>query len=453
MDARTLPKPRGGARGRERMAPYLFLAMEAGRELTGSARFALGDVDVVVIGRGDRRGAARTVVHGVRTLRIDVPDPWMSNQHARIERRGAECTLADAGSRNGSSINDVPVDGAALLRDGDVIELGGTFFLFRAAEPELADPDLLAPAPRAAIRTVNPRLSQRLGDLLRVAATDVSVVLHGASGTGKEVLAQAVHGWSGRKGAFVAVNCGALPATLVESELFGYVRGAFSGAVDSKVGLIAAADRGTLFLDEIGDLPAAAQPALLRALQERAVTPVGATEPVPVDFRLISATHRDLSAMVAAGSFREDLWARLAGFALDLPPLAARREDLATLIADLAARRAPGRDVAFSADAARALLGYAWPRNVRELEKVLAAALALAGGGEIDLPHLPETFGSADTAPLPVADDGDPRRDELIAALRAHKGNVSATARALGRPRSQVQRWMRRWNLRPEDFG
>ena len=453
MDARTLPKPQGGARDRVRQVSYLFLALEAGRPVTSSARFALGDVDVVEIGRGGSRRALRTGGVGGRTLRIEIPDAWMSQTHARVIRRGSEHTFSDAGSRNGSLLNDAAVD-SAVLRDGDRLEIGGTFFVFRTPLPELGEPDVVSLDPdRAGIprlsRTVVPALAARVQELARIADSDVSVVVHGPSGTGKEIVARSVHELSGRRGAFVAVNCGALPAGLVESELFGYRRGAFSGATADKLGLIPAADGGTLFLDEIGDLPAAVQPALLRALQERAVRPVGATEPVPVDFRLVSATHRDLDAMVRTGRFREDLWARLSGFTLELPPLRARREDLETLIADLGQRVAGGRGLTLTAEAARALLAHDWPRNIRELERSLGAAVALAGDGEIDLVHLPG-MGASEPGPAPEADDDDPRREQLVEALRAHHGNVSAAARALGRPRSQIQRWMRRWGLRPD---
>jgi len=459
MDPRTRPKPGGGARVRERTVTYLFVAMEVGRVVEGSARLSLDDLDVVVIGRGATRHATRTIDDDTITLRLDVPDPWMSQVHARIVREGDGWTVTDAGSRNGSLVNEARV-GSAVLHDGDILELGGTLFLFRTALPDSGG-DILMPSPTDLIRTVHPGLAQRLADLSRLAVTDVPVVLQGPSGAGKEIIARGVHSTSGRRGAFVAVNCGAIPAGLVESELFGYRRGAFSGANTDKLGLIAAADRGTLFLDEIGDLPAQMQPALLRALQERAVTPVGSTTPMPVDFRLISATHRDLAAMVAAGAFRLDLWTRLAGFTVELPSLHARREDLATLVADLGERLRPGRGLVFTADAARALLHHNWAGNVRELEKVLAAALVLAGDGDIDIVHLPPGVASSSGTPAhtpletridPVRVD-DPRREELIAALRAHHGNVSAAARAMDRPRSQIQRWMRRWGLRPSDFG
>ncbi len=188
---------------------------------------------------------------------------------------------------------------------------------------------------------------------------------------------------------------------------------------------------------------------MLRALQERAIVPVGGVEEVAVDFRLICATHRDLAELVASGRFREDLWARLGGFALVLPPLADRREDLATLVADIASSAGRGGRLELTAEAARALLRHEWPRNVRELERAIVTALALAGDAAIDLRHLPSEVASPRVSSSTLE---DPRRGELEAALRAHAGNVSAVARALHRPRSQIQRWMRRWGLRADDY-
>jgi sigma-54 dependent transcriptional regulator, acetoin dehydrogenase operon transcriptional activator AcoR len=461
FEQRTRPKATGGRRPSARAAPYLFQVLEAGRPTGGSGRFSLDNVDVVEIGRGSERAVERGVIGGVRQMSLRVPDPWMSRAHGRIERRGADLTYVDLGSSNGSILDGAPVTRASL-RDGAVLELGHTFFVTRRLPTIDTPTDILHTTDAiAGLATVLPGLEQHLTELVRVASAAVAVVLHGPSGSGKEVIAGIVHRLSGRAGPLIAVNCGAIPDDLVESELFGHRRGAFSGAVTDKVGLIAAADGGTLFLDEIGDLPVAAQPALLRALQERAVRPVGATAAVPVDFRVISATHRDLEVMVRMGGFREDLWARLAGFTFEVPPLAERREDLGTLVAHLLGRHGGGRDIALTADAARALIRYGWPRNVRELEKALEAGIALAGDGDLDVHHLPPAIGDGvpRSGAHPVAPDDsidappidDPRRDALIAALREHQGNVSAAARALGKPRSQIQRWIRRWGLRAAD--
>ncbi|HTJ41595.1 MAG TPA: sigma 54-interacting transcriptional regulator [Kofleriaceae bacterium] len=459
-DQHTRPKLSPSRKGVARARPFLFLVLEAGRPTGGSARFALDAVDVIELGRGGERAIAHDLDGGVRRLTVRIPDPWMSRAHARITRRGAEFTIADLGSSNGTSVDGAPIT-SAPLRDGAMIELGHTFFTVRAVPADDHAGDILDAADSSAgLATVLPAFEARLIELVRVAPSAVSIVMRGPSGSGKEVLAGVVHRVSRRAGPLVAINCGAIPDDLVESELFGHRRGAFSGALADKIGIIASADRGTLLLDEIGDLPLAVQPALLRALQERAVRPVGATAPVPVDFRVICATHRDLPGMVARGEFREDLWARLAGFELVLPPLAERREDLGTLVAHLVDRLSPDREITLTPDAARALIRHAWPRNVRELEKVLEAALALAGDAELDVQHLPALITEGvprsgihvippdETLPPAATPDDDPRRAELVAALRDHAGNVSAVARALGKPRSQIQRWMRRWGLR-----
>jgi DNA-binding NtrC family response regulator len=269
------------------------------------------------------------------------------------------------------------------------------------------------------------------------------VLLGGATGTGKERVARAVHDLSGRSGAFIAVNCGALPATLVESELFGHKKGAFSGAVSDSPGLVVASSGGTLFLDEIGDLPPPAQAALLRVLEEHEVRPVGATTVTQVDLRVVAASHRDLDAMSDDDAFREDLLARLAGFQLELPALADRRVDLGTMLAEIAP------DAKFAAAAVRALFAYGWPRNVRELVRALERAAALAGASEITLAHLPEEIATAKFTAEPVAPP-DARRDELVALLEKHKGNVTKIAGELGRVRQQVQRWLKRYGLDPE---
>jgi transcriptional regulator with GAF, ATPase, and Fis domain len=271
----------------------------------------------------------------------------------------------------------------------------------------------------------------------------------------------------------VAVNCGAIPDTLVESELFGHKKGAFSGAAEDRVGLVRSAHGGTLFLDEVGDLPLGSQAALLRVLQEKEVMPVGASRPVPVDTRVVAATHRDLDDMVERGEFRQDLFARLAGFTAELPPLRDRREDLGLLFGSLLARHVGevGEHPGIDPVAARALYRYPWPRNVRELDSALATALVLAAGKTLTLEHLPgEIRAALDARPAqpppapvsPAATSGGGEiglsaedralRDELVSHLRHHAGNVSAVARAMGKDRKQIQRWVKRFGLTPESF-
>jgi transcriptional regulator with GAF, ATPase, and Fis domain len=417
-----------------------------------AAACCLDDVDEVTLGRGDVGTAG--VDGAPRQVRFGFPDPWMSTRHARIERCVGGFWVVDEGSKNGLLVNGNRTD-SALLVDGDWIQTGHTLLRYRhgALPPpgQLRDPK---PDGRVALPTALPGLAQQSRDLEDIARSTVSVVLRGETGTGKEVVARAVHHLSGRSGDLIAVNCGALPATLLESELFGYRKGAFSNAVEDRPGLVRAADRGTLFLDEIGDLPPSSQAALLRVLQEGEVTPLGGTHPVKVDLRVICATHRALETLVAQGQFRADLYARLSGYTFSIPPLRDRREDLGLLTAALLRRIAPDHDVRFEPDAVRALCRYDWPLNVRELEKCLASAVVLARGGAIGLEQLSAALPApaGDAAVKPPDTRRIDRRDRLVAALRAHRGNVSAAARALGKARSQVQRWIRDYRLDPVQY-
>ena len=277
------------------------------------------------------------------------------------------------------------------------------------------------------------------------------MILEGETGTGKEVFARAIHALSRRSGAFIAVNCGAIPRDLVEAELFGHKKGAFSGATEDRLGLVRAADRGTLLLDEIGDLPLPSQAALLRVLQEREIRPVGAARPSSVDLRVIAATHRPLDRMAEEGAFRADLLARLAGYRLTLPPLRDRRADLGLLAAALA--KAGAGDVTLRPRAARAMLAHAWPGNVRELEKALGTAVILAGGAPLDTEHLPPPVRQAlDRGAAARLAEAQAETRDLTAALREHEGNIAAVARAMGKARMQIQRMMKKHGLDPGDF-
>jgi DNA-binding NtrC family response regulator len=272
------------------------------------------------------------------------------------------------------------------------------------------------------------------------------------------VYADVLHAASRRTGPLVAVNCGALSPTLLEAALFGHRRGAFSGATADRPGFVRSADKGTLFLDEITELSPAGQIALLRVLQEHEVVAVGDTTPVPIDIRVCAASHRPLLVEVEAGRFRSDLYARLLGYELRIPPLRERVADLGYLIASLL-RRQPSpspRPVTFTPEALRAMLAYPWPRNVRELERCLATALVLGGGGEIDVAHLPVQVRSGAVGPVPAVpadelptaseDAADAAlRSALAAKLAEHRGNISAVARDMSRHREQIQRWIRRF--------
>ena len=313
----------------------------------------------------------------------------------------------------------------------------------------------------------SPGIREVAETIRRAGPTDATVLVTGESGTGKELAARALHAESRRSGAsFVALNCSALPADLIESELFGHVKGAFTGADRDRAGVFEAADGGTLFLDEVGDLSPSAQAKLLRAVEEGRVTPVGTATSRPVDVRLVAATNRPLEEMTGRGEFREDLLYRLQVVTLRLPPLRERRADIPALavhfIAELASRHdRPVRSL--STAARRALVAYDWPGNARELRNVLERAVVLADGDEIDLAALPHRVTGATTPPgpvdaaladLPYTEARDRaveafERSFLVAALERHAGNVSATARALGLHRQSLQRILRRLDISP----
>jgi transcriptional regulator with GAF, ATPase, and Fis domain len=442
-------------------APQLFLALECDRPLAPPLRLALDGVDEVLLGRGAEREVRREVEDGVRRLHIRLPDGWLSSRHARLSGKKQVFTLEDLGSKNGTLLKGSPLSGRMILDDGDLFETGHAIFLFRqaATRPLASPPDEDATQIAAALpelATFVPALAEHLDGLARVAGrADVPVMLLGESGTGKEVMARALHQLSRRTGEFVAVNCGSLPQSLLEAELFGYRKGAFSGASEDRAGLVRAADRGTLFLDEIGDLSLTSQVALLRVLQEREVLPLGGTRPVKVDLRVVTATHRDLPDLVSQGTFRADLFGRLSGYRLTLPRLRDRREDLGLLIGRLLGRSAPEPSrVRFTPRAARALFRYPWPLNIRELEKCLTTAVALAGDAPVDLPHLPEELRRAavrpPTPPAKVPDlteEDRRRREEIMSLLTEHRGNVTRVANAMGKAPMQIHRWLKRYAI------
>jgi transcriptional regulator of acetoin/glycerol metabolism len=455
----TLGRSHSGERDVSAPRPQLFALLDCDRPLRAPSRHLLDDIDEVTFGRGDVE-ARRD--RETRRLLLRRPDGRMSVDHARLVRVHGRWLLEDLGSKNGCVVNG-NLTRRSLIADGDLFELGRTFFLFREAPvapdaPADASADQL-PVPVPQLATFVAGLEASYAALARVAPTQVSVLVLGETGTGKEVVAQALHQLSGRPGPFVPVNCGALPETLLEAELFGHRKGAFSGAVSDRPGLVRSADGGTLFLDEIGDLPAESQVAFLRVLQEQEVVPVGESRPVHVDLRICAATHRNLDHLVEAGEFRRDLAGRLMGLVIDLPPLRNRREDLGILIGSLL-RRMGGPEVSMSPAAVRALFRHDWPINVRELDKCLTTAVALAGGRTIDKEHLhPSVRGGAAApgAPAAAAEAAAPSADDRLRArleelLVIHEGNVAAVARAMGKGRMQIHRWARRFGLDLESY-
>lgn len=445
----------------------LFLALQAHQPGVAGDVFSL-DADSVFLGGGARNEAMREET----ALRIGLADPWASSSHARMAPAAGRWQLDDLSSRNGTFVNGQPVQSAVLV-DHDVIEIGRSFFIYREGiEPvEVELPEWNA------FRTLLPSLRRGFGELARIAPGRAPIVLQGEPGTGKELLAPAVHRLSGRYGPLIPFNCGELAEDVVAAELFGHIEGAVAWASEAAPGLIRASHAGTLFLDEVAQLPPSAQSALVRVLEEGAVLPIGGTAATPVDVRLIVATHRDLRVLVGEGKLREDLYHHLAGFTFQLPPLRERCEDLSLLIAPMLGAPPAGEsgERTFLPEAARMLLGYDWPGNLRQLENSVAGALAAAGPGPVGPEHLPEAMraalaggaSGATPAPIPASEAGRidadtggqedteseaQQRDQIDRLLEVHAGNIAAVGRQLGKTPSQVRRLIKRYGIDVDSY-
>ncbi|MBK8994288.1 MAG: sigma-54-dependent Fis family transcriptional regulator [Myxococcales bacterium] len=405
----------------------------------------------------------------------------VSRVHAEVGWENDAWVLRDRGSRNGTLVDGRRITAVELeplneVRIGDAILKFVDKHAEAFADYRIDGAMLHGTARRGASDGAmigGYQIDRIAADLGRIAPTPLSVMLLGESGTGKEVVARELHRLSGRRGAFSAVNCAAIPATLIESELFGYKRGAFSGADRDKPGLIKSAHEGTLLLDEIGDMPLEAQAKLLRVLQAKEVFPLGATAPERVDVRVICATHRDLWRLQQGGSFRQDLFARLNEYQLRLPALRERKEDIFMLVRAFLARH--GRqELTPSFGFMTAALQYDWPYNVRELEACIKRCVALAESSVLGDQLLPapvieamEDYGDAlrpgtgtapGSLPPPAPSYEPPSRTqvptdaELRTLLEQHGGNVAAVGRQLGKARMQVHRWMKRYGIHVDDF-
>lgn len=310
---------------------------------------------------------------------------------------------------------------------------------------------------RDTIVTRSPTMLRLLDQACMVAQSDVSVLINGQSGTGKEILAQAIHNASPRsKKAFIAINCGALPEQLLESELFGHSRGAFTGAVSSREGLFQAAEGGTLFLDEIGDMPIPLQVKLLRVLQERKVRPLGSNRDLDIDVRILSATHRDLPKAMERGEFREDLFYRLNVVSLKIPALQERAEDV-PLLANHLLRQSADRHKpfvrSFSTDAMKRLMAASWPGNVRQLVNVIEQCVALTSAPVISEALVQQALEGENTAlPTFVEARNQFELNYLRKLLQMTKGNVTQAARVAGRNRTEFYKLLSRHELDANDF-
>ncbi|MCC7538269.1 MAG: sigma 54-interacting transcriptional regulator [Deltaproteobacteria bacterium] len=400
-------------------------------------------------------------------------DPTVSRRHCEIIVRGERYLVRDLGSTNGTTIDGTPIV-EAFLQPNARLRLGDTEILFQPKKKwvrvEAAEGDHFGE-----LYGVSGAMRSVFGLLQKVSTTELSVILIGETGTGKELAARAIHGASRRaQKPFVVVDCGAISENLIESELFGHERGAFTGADRARTGAFELAHSGTIFLDELGELPLELQPKLLRALEQREVKRLGAPRPVEVDVRVIAATNRNLSEESAAGNFREDLFYRLAEVVIELPPLRNRREDIPVItkrLVDEATRSGQTTVRGIADEAMQMLISRDWPGNVRELRNVLRRATALATADVLrahDLASIEPAIvrdpqaGAATATSIDVGEtlaikDARDRwiapmeREYLVRILRRTSGNLDAAAAAAGLHRKSLERLLRQHGLRAAD--
>ncbi len=397
-----------------------------------------------------------------------IDDARVSRRHARVAFLGKRLVVRDLGSRNGTWVGERLVREEELeLPDGAVVRIGPARVvvgLGMAAAPRERTPSANASAQSAlelmeGFVASSPQMAHLLQRALRVARTKSAVLITGETGSGKEVLAEQIHHWSpAASGPFLRMNCAAVPRELVESELFGHERGAFTGAIQRKIGYLEAASSGTLLLDEVGEMSLEAQAKLLRALEMRAITRIGGTEAIHLDTRFIYATHRDLAADVKSGRFREDLLFRINTFQLEVPPLRARPSEtltLASLFAERFANQHGSPPRPLSLETVDVLLTYAWPGNVRELRNAIEHAVVLAQGDAIEVEDLPESFARASSASSSDGASGlrgeiaDLERERVEQALELSGGNQTRAAARLGISRRGLIRKLEKYGFKP----
>lgn len=376
-------------------------------------------------------------------------DRLLSRTHAVLEVDSRGVLLVDNQSTNGTRVNDAPVT-RTKLRTGDRIRIGSILLLFHDALPapwQRLHPELVG---------VSSSISKVLESVHQVSRHNTAVLIQGETGTGKELVARAVHRESGRRGDFVTVNCGAITDNLLQSELFGHNKGAFSGAHQTRMGLFGAANGGTLFLDEIGEASPRLQVALLRVLETSSIRRVGDNEGRPVNVRIVAATNRDLKEMIAQDGFRADLYARLSGWTIQVDPLSERKEDIIHLSQHFI--RKAGADAQLSRSLINSLLSYDWPYNIRQLRTAINWTLIESGGKPVlrMTPRIEELLRSNSRAlrtqppqPTPVIHPGD---IELKSTLLQHSGNIKAVSADLGVSRSTLYRWLKASNINVDDF-
>ena len=379
-------------------------------------------------------------------------DPTVSRKHAVIEEKPNGYILRDLDSTNGTFLDGVRVREAYLTPDS-IIRLGQTELSFSPLEERIENVKSNLDRFGELIGPSSP-MREVYGILDRIAPTDVTVLLEGETGTGKELAAKAVHSHSRRAtGPFVVVDCGAIAPNLIESELFGHEKGAFTDAVKNRQGAFELADGGTIFLDEIGELSRDLQPKLLRALDQRETKRVGADKPITVNVRVVSATNKDLEKEVKNGKFREDLYYRLSVVRIHMPPLRHRKEDIETIAANVLAGISSeiGKKITgLSPEASAALMTYSWPGNVRELKNVLGRASALCDGKRIEARDLVLTQGKKEATLEELSGKTleDIEKAAINATLTSVAGNKTEAAKVLGIAYSTLYEKMKKYGMR-----
>jgi transcriptional regulator with PAS, ATPase and Fis domain len=408
-------------------------------------------------------GDAPIVIGSDKECDVVLKDRHVSRQHAELRRTDDGIMLRDLGSRNGTFVERISIK-EVVLRSGAQLRIGMTPLAFetgdengrlaRLARGTIADEDLenIPPAFASVVQT-SPGLRRTCALLAKLAPTDLTVTLLGETGTGKEVLARAIHAGSPRASMpFVVFDCGAVAPTLIESELFGHKKGAFTGAVSEHRGAFERAQGGTVFLDEIGELSLDLQPKLLRVLERRSLQPVGGTGEVAVNARIVAATNRDLESRVREGQFRDDLFFRLSMALIPVPPLRERREDVRTLVEGFLTE--VGKPLKVQPETLAILNGHEWPGNVRELKNVIAGAAVLADGPELEPKHLalfkPQSRTPVAGAVLPLAGQTLESLEQaaIQQTLERFDGNKTKAARALGIAASTLYEKMRKYARR-----
>jgi DNA-binding NtrC family response regulator len=405
----------------------------------------------LVVGRGEK--------YGVFGDKLSLDDPRVSGSHAALEWKAGALFVEDLGSSNGTWVDGERIKGRVAVEPGALVEVGRTFLAVRELPARDAAQLVGEGVGFDTLTSFSPVFGAVLREAARAAPTRESVLILGETGTGKDVLARALHKQSKRKGPFVAVDAGAIPDTLFESTLFGHEKGAFTGAESAREGELVRADKGTLFLDEVGNLTPASQARLLRVLETGHVTPLGSKQGLDVDVRVIAATNR---GVLEGEGFREDLVHRLSGFVFSLPPLRERREDLGLIIKALL-EDAKVKKASMSMEAARVLLNGPFTGNVRELRNVLRRAAA--GHAEVRIEEIQRVKGPKEPkAAAAKAVKGPkaavverprgwkPEREELVKVLEECHGSPAAAARALGTYPRQLYRWLEELGLKPDDY-